>query len=76
MAAYYEEKVILSSTQSVIVCVPHEKYPEFIDAVIKKNGELMNQGSWRTVSIESLRSNVKRLTKNALSYEDFRGAYF
>ena len=76
MAAYYEEKVNLSSTQSIVVCVPHDKYPEFIDAIIKKNAEFMNAGSWRTISLESLRPNVKRLTKGSISYEDFRGAYF
>lgn len=68
--AYYEDKVILPGAQSVIVCVPHEKYPEFIDAVIKKNGELMDAG-FRTIHLKSLRTNVKTITKNALSYQNF-----
>jgi hypothetical protein len=67
---YYEEKVIFSR-ESVIVCVPHNKYSEFLAAITSNNKE-----SVKPVILESLRPNVKRLTKNSISYEDFRGAYF
>jgi hypothetical protein len=70
MKAYYEEKVIFSR-ETVIVCVPHDKYGEFLQAL-----SYHNKHSMRPAYVESLRPNVKRLTKNSISYEDFKGAYF
>ncbi|MDD4972592.1 MAG: hypothetical protein PHT07_24435 [Paludibacter sp.] len=73
MVAYYEEKVKFSR-ESVVVCVPHEKYSEFLAALREYNNERIKFG-FSLAELESLRSNVKRLTKGAISYQDFRGAY-
>lgn len=70
MKAYYEERVIFSR-ESVIVCVPHDRYSEFLQALKEHN---INAHS--KAILESLRPNVKRLTKGSISYADFRGAYF
>lgn len=69
MAAYYEERVS-KNNHHIIVCVPHEKYADFLVAI---NDENKNGGNWK---LESLRPLVKRITKNAISYEDFRNGYF
>jgi hypothetical protein len=71
MATYFEELVRVNSREQVKVCVPHDKYSEFLSALTEHNKHANFQAS-----ITSLRPNVKRITKGALSYEDFRGAYF
>lgn len=74
MANFYEEKVKLS-TESVTVCVPHDKYKEFLRSLNQYNKDRQKRG-FPIAEIESLRSNVKRLTKGSISYSDFRSVYF
>lgn len=74
MSNYYEEKVKLSM-ESVIVCVPHDKYDEFLSALHQYNTDRLEIG-FSIAELESLRPNVKRLTKRSISYADFRGTYF
>lgn len=74
MAAYYEEKLNIGR-DTIIVCVPHSLYSEFLQA-LKAENNLRIDFNRSMVTLESLRSNVKRLTKGAISYADFRAAYF
>ena len=75
MANYYEEK-LTSSHDCVVVCIPHEKYQEFLKSLMEKNNDILSHGFAQTWEIESLRPNLKRLSKGSLSYSDFQGAYF
>lgn len=75
MAAYYEEKVNFSR-ESVIVCVPHDLFNEFLQAVKEYNDDMLRHHDRIGCTVEHLRPSVKRLTKCAISYQDFRGAYF
>lgn len=74
MAAYYEEKLNIGR-EAVVVCVPHSLYSDFLSA-IKAENNIRADFNRSMVTLESLRSNVKRLTKGAISYADFRAAYF
>lgn len=74
MTNYYEEKVKFSR-ETVIVCVPHDKYDEFLSAFHQYNTDRLER-EFSIAELESLRPNVKRLTKSAISYADFRAAYF
>lgn len=71
MARYYEERVS-DGRHDVVVCVPHNLYSEFLAAIIAENAS-RKLGAWL---VTSLRPNVGRITKGAISYDDFRGAFF
>ena len=71
MATYYEELVTVNSREKVTVCIPPEKFSEFLIAI-----EEHNKNALVPAFSEALRANVKRLTKGSISYQDFRGAYF
>jgi hypothetical protein len=74
MASYYEEKVIFSN-ESVVVCVPHERYSEFLNSFFEYN-KMRTNNDRSPAKLESLRPYVKRLTKGSITYDDFIGAYF
>lgn len=74
MASYYEEKLNIGR-DTVIVCVPHSLYTDFLQALKAENNTRADYQR-SMITLESLRSNVKRLTKGAISYADFRAAYF
>lgn len=68
---YYEER-LTDGRHDVIVCVPHSEYSAFLQSIARANSD-RRHGSW---TLTSLRPNVGRLTKGAISLAEFRGAFF
>jgi hypothetical protein len=75
MSNYFEEK-LTNNSHSVVVCVPYEKYSEFLKSFHAKNNEILNSGFNNIWQLESLRPNLKRQSKCSLNYVEFQGAYF
>lgn len=68
---YYEER-LTDGRHDVVVCVPHEEYSAFLISLTRANN-LRAYGQWE---LHSLRPNLKRRSKGALSIAEFRGAFF